>query len=87
MFEILVFTHDMKFEFVLLRFYFSQRLFYIAPNAERIPYINHLMEKLMHMTVDIASNRSVGMDESIFVGDDKSHFDRWNVKKLLFRLR
>lgn len=41
----------------------------------------------MHMTVDIAMNRSVGMDESIFVGDDKSHFDRWNVKKLLFRLR
>lgn len=49
--------------------------------------INHLPEKLMHMTVDIATKRSVGIDDSILVGDDKSHFDRWNVKKLLFRLR
>ena len=42
----------------------------------------------MHMTDDTATaRRSVGMDENIFVGDDKSHFDRWNVKKLLFLLQ
>ena len=41
----------------------------------------------MHMTVDIATKRSVGIDDSILVGDDKNHFDRWNVKKLLFLLR
>lgn len=67
---------------------FSQRFcFYIALDTEQIPYINHLTEKLMHMTVDIATNSSVGIDDSILVGDDKSHFDRWNVKKLLFLLR
>jgi hypothetical protein len=41
----------------------------------------------MHTTVDRAARSSVGMDENIFVGDDKSHFDRWNVKKLSFLLR
>lgn len=60
--------------------------FYIALDTEQIPYINHLMEKLMHMTADMATNSSVGIDDSILVGDDKSHFDRWNVKKLLFLL-
>jgi hypothetical protein len=34
------------------------------------------MEELMHMTADIATNSSVGIDDSILVGDDKSHFDR-----------
>ena len=60
--------------------------FYIALDTEQIPYINHLMEKLMHMTADIATNSSVGIDDSVLVGDDKSHFDWWNVKKLLFLL-
>lgn len=51
-------------------------LFYMALDNEQIPYINHLTEKLMHTTVDIATERSVGIDDSILVGDDKSHFDR-----------
>lgn len=72
-------THDMKFEFVRsVRCFYNTRsvCFYIALDTVQIPYINHLMEKLMHMTVDIATNSSVGIDESILVGDDKSHFDR-----------
>lgn len=74
--------------YVLCFFFTSPNIcFYIALDAEQIPYINHLMEKLMHMTVDIATSSSVGIDDSILVGDDKSHFDRWNVKKLLFLLR
>jgi hypothetical protein len=68
-------THDMKFRFVLEHTPASI-CFYIAPDTEQIPYINHLMEKLMHMTADIAANSSVGIDDSILVGDDKSHFDR-----------
>jgi hypothetical protein len=79
-------THDMKFRFVL-ELVPASICFYIALDTEQIPYINHLMEKLMHMTADIATNSSVGIDDSILVGDDKSHFDRWNVKKLLFLLR
>lgn len=84
------YTHDMKFQFALWCAFSSIRpsiCFYIALDTEQIPYINHLMEKLMHMTVDSTSSRSVGIDDSILVGDDKSHFDRWNVKKLLFLLR
>lgn len=38
--------------------------------------INHLAPKLMPVVVDSAINRSVGMDDSILVGDDKNHFDR-----------
>lgn len=82
-------THDMKSEFVRSTLLFSilqAFCFYIALDTEQIPYINHLTEKLMHMTVDSATSSSVGIDDSIWVGDDKSHFDRWNVKKLLFRL-
>jgi len=56
-------------------------------NKPKARIINHLMLKLMHVTVDIATNSSVGMDDNILLGDDKSHFDRWNVKKLVFRLR
>lgn len=78
-----------RFCFMFYAFFFTSPniCFYIALDAEQIPYINHLMEKLMHMTVDIATSSSVGIDDSILVGDDKSHFDRWNVKKLLFLLR
>lgn len=50
--------------------------FYIVLDTEQIPYINHLTEKLMHMTVDSAMKRSVGIDDNILVGDDKSHLDR-----------
>jgi hypothetical protein len=68
----------MKFEFAL----FVLEPFVAASHpatsnkSRTSPYINHLMEKLMHTTVDIATNSSVGMDDSILVGDDKSHFDR-----------
>lgn len=75
------YTHDMKFQFArwLERIFSSIRpsiCFNNALDTEQIPYINHLMEKLMHMTVDSTTSRSVGIDDSILVGDDKSHFDR-----------
>lgn len=91
----IVTIHDMKVEFVRCSFlwlsfsncFHSQALVLTSLSTpNKSPYINHLMEKLMHMTVDSATNSSVGMADSILVGDDKSHFDRWNVKKLLFLL-